>query len=96
MGVKHFWTTIAFLVVFVLTGCLQNLAPSAKVPRMTKEELKPLLGNPDVIVLDVRLEEEWNRSGSKIQGAVRENPEKDYKTWASKYPKDKTLVFYCS
>jgi hypothetical protein len=93
---KHFWAIIAFLVTFVLTGCLQNLALDAKVPRMTKEELKSLLGNPDVIVLDVRIAGEWKRDALKIQGAVREDPEKDYKTWASKYPKDKTLVFYCS
>ena len=63
---------------------------------MTKEELKSLLGNPDVIVVDVRIAAEWKRADLKIQGAVREDPEKDYKTWASKYPKDKTLVFYCS
>jgi predicted sulfurtransferase len=96
MNMKHFWTIIAFLVTFVLTGCLQNLAPDAKVPRMTKEELKSLLGNPDVIVLDVRIAGEWKRDALKIQGAVREDPEKDYRSWATKYPKDKTLVFYCS
>jgi hypothetical protein len=93
---KHFWTIIAFLVTFVLTGCLQNLALDAKVPRMTKEELKSLVGISDVIVLDVRIVGEWKRDALKIQGAVREDPEKDYKSWASKYPKDKTLVFYCS
>ena len=62
----------------------------------TKEELKPLLDNPEVIVLDVRLLDEWKRGDLKIKGAVREDPEKDYRTWASKYSKDKTLVFYCS
>ncbi len=93
---RKYWTTIVFLLVFASAGCLQNLALNAKVPRMTKEELRSLLGNPDVIILDVRLPEEWKRDTLKIQGAVREDPEKDYKVWASKYPKDKTLVFYCS
>ena len=93
---KQSWTIIAFAVFFVLTGCLQNVALDTKVPRMTKEELKSLLDNPDVFVLDVRIVGEWKRGALKIQGAVREDPEKDYKTWASKYPKDKTLVFYCS
>lgn len=96
MAVRYFWAIMIGFVALVVAGCLQNLAPDGSVPRMTKEELKSLLGNPDVVVLDVRLEGEWNRSGLKIQGAVREDPEKDYKTWASKYPKDKTLVFYCS
>jgi len=61
---------------------------------MTKEELKSLLGNPDVIVLDVRQPDDWNKSHDKIAGAVREDPKKDMKTWAQEYPKDKALVFY--
>jgi hypothetical protein len=93
---KQLWTIIAFLVTFVLTGCLQNLVLDAKVPRMTKEDLRSLLDNPEVIILDVRIADEWKRSDLKIKGAVHEDPEKDYKSWASKYPKDKTLVFYCS
>jgi hypothetical protein len=96
MAMKQFWTIVVFLIAFVLTGCLQNVALDTKVPRMTKEELKSLLGNPDVAILDVRIAGEWKRGDLKIMGAVREDPEKDYRTWASKYPKDKTLVFYCS
>jgi rhodanese-related sulfurtransferase len=61
---------------------------------MTKEELKSLLGNPGVIVVDVRITEDWKRSDSKIKGAIREDPEEDFKTWVSKYPKNKTIVFY--
>ncbi len=93
---KQSGTIIVFLVAFVLTGCLQNLALDVKVPRMTKEELKPFLGNPEVVILDVRVAGEWKKSTLKIKGAVREDPEKDDKSRASKYPKDKTLVFYCS
>jgi len=96
MALKQSWTIIAFLVVFVLAGCLQNVALDTKTPRMTKEELKPLLDNPEVIILDVRLLDEWKQGDLKIKGAVREDPEKDDRTWASKYSKDKTLVFYCS
>ena len=91
---KQCWTIITLVVVFVLTGCLQNRGLDAKVPRMTKEELKSLLGNPEVVVLDVRIPDEWKKSDRKIKNAVREDPKKDFKTWASKYPKDKTLVFY--
>ena len=96
MSMKQLWTIVVLLVAFALAGCLRNVAPETQVPKMTKEDLKPLLGNPDVVILDVRIPGEWNRSTLKIQGAVREDPEKNYKTWASKYPKDKTLVFYCS
>ncbi len=93
---KQSRTIIVFLVGFVLAGCFQNPAVDTKTPRMTVEELKALLDHPDVIIVDVRVADEWKRTGLKIKGAVREDPEKDYKTWASKYPKDKTLVFYCS
>ena len=91
---KQCWMIIALGVGFVLTGCLQNVALDTKTPRMTKEELRTLLDNPDVIILDVRIPDEWKKSDQKIKSAVREDPEKDFKTWASKYPKEKTLVFY--
>jgi rhodanese-related sulfurtransferase len=49
-----------------------------------------------VIIIDVRVEDEWKEAKWKIQSAIREDSEKDINTWANKYPKDKTLVFYCS
>jgi rhodanese-related sulfurtransferase len=82
------------LAFLILTGCAEKW--QLGVPKMTKEDLKPLLGNPDVIIVDVRVEDEWKEAKSKIQGAVREDSEKDINTWANKYPKDKTVVFYCS
>jgi hypothetical protein len=94
MGKGRFLAITIFVSSFILAGCLQYLAPDAKTPRMTKKELKSLLGNPDVMVVDVRIEDHWKESKWKIQGAVRENPEKDLNTWVDKYPKDKTLVFY--
>jgi hypothetical protein len=85
------------LMIFVV-GCTFNMASrsEAQVPRMTKEQLLPFLGNPDVIIIDVRIGDEYKRHEQKIKGAVREDPEKDVKTWAHRYGKDKTLVFYCS
>ncbi len=93
---RRFLATSVFLLSFALFGCLQYLAPNREVPRITKEDLRSLLGNPDVIIVDVRIEEHWKESKWRIQGAVREDPEKDINTWADKYPKDKTLVFYCA
>ena len=68
---------------------------SADVPRMTKDELKALLGNPDLVILDVRASSDWTASDLKIKGAVREDPS-DTESWANKYSKDKTLVLYCA
>jgi hypothetical protein len=81
-------------VLFFLTGCLQNMAAESNVPRMTKEELRSMIGNSDVVILDVRTSDDWNKSGSKIKGAVREDPAVDVTSWANRYPKEKTLVFY--
>jgi hypothetical protein len=69
---------------------------SVEPPKMTKEQLQAMLGNPEVIILDVRVDREWKDSKSKIQGAIREDPWKGIKSWAEKYPKDKMLVLYCS
>jgi hypothetical protein len=69
---------------------------AAPVPRMTAKELKGMLGNPALVILDVRVGPEWEESDLKIQGAIREDPQKDPKSWAEKYSKDKTLVLYCS
>jgi predicted sulfurtransferase len=72
-----------------------QLALAAEVPRMTKEELKPKLDNPDVVIVDVRVGKDWKGSEFKIKGAVRENPS-EFSSWAEKYPKDKTIVLYCA
>jgi len=96
MGKIQFGMAFSFAIFLVLVGCSQLVVSETKVPRMTKEELKSLLGNPGVIVVDVRIADDWKKSDLKIKGAIREDPEKDYRAWASKYPKDKTLVFYCA
>jgi rhodanese-related sulfurtransferase len=85
---------VTFLLL--LTGCLQNLKVDAEVPRITKEELSKMLGNPNVTIIDVRFGRDWKDSEWKVKGAVREDPEKDIKSWADKYSKDKTLIFYCA
>jgi len=85
-------------VICVAMLCmLTQLAMAAEVPRMTKEELKAKIGNSDhnIMIVDVRAGKDWKGSEFKIKGAVRENPAK-FSSWAEKYPKDKTLVFYCA
>ena len=80
---------------------IETLAAAADVPRITKEQLKSMLGDPNVIVIDVRIGRHWKESDSKIKGALREDPgaqapkitEAD--AWMGKYPTDKTIVFYC-
>jgi len=86
---------IAALLIFLMAGILTVFAKSADVPRMTKDELKAMLGNPDLVILDVRAQKDWKGGDSKIKGAIREDP-KSVKSWAEKYSKDKTFVLYCA
>lgn len=90
-------TRIAILTALlglVMVGAAET-PPEQSAPRMTKEDLKPLLGSPDLVVLDIRLEEQWKFSNRKIPGALHENPTVP-DTWMDKYPKEKTLVLYCA
>jgi hypothetical protein len=84
------------LIVLLLTflSALAVSAYAADVPKITKEELRAMLGRPDLIVIDVRIERDWKASSLKITGAVWEDF-MDVETWAKKYPKDKTIVLYC-
>lgn len=70
------------------------LAADVEAPRMTKEELKAKLGDPAVTVIDVRYKANWKKSGQKVAGAVREDPN-EISSWAGKYRKDQVLVLYC-
>lgn len=85
-----------FLVLSGMTSKVHAMGKGVEVPRVTKEQLLSMMGKPEVVILDVRESESWKKSKQKIQGAVREDPLKDVQGWFDKYPKDKTLVFYCS
>ena len=82
-------------MVFVLAALFATPAAAQEVNRMSIEELKGMLGNPDLVIIDVRREGDWKSSTVKVKGAVREDADK-VDTWINKYPKDKTLVFYCA
>ncbi len=87
--------TLALLTAFLgllLVGADETPTP-ATAPQITKEKLKPMLGSKDLVVIDVRLDEQWRFSNRKLPGAVHENPTVP-STWMDKYPKDKTIVFY--
>jgi len=84
-----------FIFILFLAGVFTSLALSADVPKLTKDELKALFGNPDLIIVDVRYDKHWADSDLKIKGALREDPEK-IESWLNKYSKDKIIVFYCA
>jgi hypothetical protein len=96
MKSRTFAVIAAFLTMAALLWLLPgpSIAADDDAPRITKEELKAKLGDPAVTVIDVRYKANWKKSGQKIAGAVREDPN-EVGSWAGKYKKDRMLVFYC-
>jgi hypothetical protein len=96
----YIWAIVVFAVaLFAVVGFAGTAAFAAaptpeSVQRMTGEGLKGRLGNPDLIVIDVRTAHDWDESKIKIKGSVREEAMK-IASWINKYPKDKTIVFSC-
>ena len=57
MRYKKLAILTAFLaLLFIGAG---ETPPEEKAPRMTKEELKPMLGSKDLVVVDIRLDEQY-------------------------------------
>jgi hypothetical protein len=83
---------IILLLIFSRTG-FSAADNDKKVPAISVHQVKMLLNNSDVIIIDVRKYRNWWRSSKKILSAVREDPYRVHQ-WAQKYPKDKTLIFY--
>jgi rhodanese-related sulfurtransferase len=87
--------TVLMMISVVLSWILTMTALAEDVSRITKEQLKGMLGDPNTAIIDVRANVDWVGSNLKIKGAIREDPRR-VNSWMEKYPKEKTLVFYCS
>lgn len=84
------------VLLTALTALGAGLAAAGdEAPRIGKDEVKAKLGAPDTSIIDVRAASDWKGSKVKIKGAVREDPS-DADSWASNYPKDRTLILYCA
>ena len=86
---------LAVIAAGLMLAVSWSLAAAQEAPRIDKETLKGWLGNPGVVIIDVRQPKDWQGSDKKIKGAVREDP-KAVQTWAASLPKDKKIVLYCA
>ena len=86
---------LLFCSVLLLFLMLPGSVYADDVPRISKEQLRDLIGNVDNVILDARLAKEWRKSDGKIPGAVRVDPH-DVSSWAGEYAKDQSIVVYCS
>jgi hypothetical protein len=69
------------------------LATSYGVDFIDPETLQGMLGDPQVLILDVRTQYRWTRSKEKIPGAVRHHPGRIAK-WGPTLPRDQKIVLY--
>lgn len=84
-----------FMSCIIFLCAVSPVLSADDVPRMDKDELKAMLDNPDVVILDVRASSDWNRSEYKIRGAHRLD-QGNADQVGTMYPKDKIIVAYCS
>jgi rhodanese-related sulfurtransferase len=87
---------VVLTFISLIVGLFTTFALSADAPMMTKDELKAMIGNPDLVIFDVRLGSDYFSSDLKIQGAVRPDLGTHIYLTALTYPKGKTFVFYCA
>ena len=87
----------AGMLIMAMMGLLFASAGWANdvAPRITGEEVKTLLGNPNILILDARTGSSWSGSDRKIKGAVRVDPD-DVLSWVNRAPREKKIIVYCS
>lgn len=76
-----------------VTGAEDDKIPFPEVPRITKEQLRDLLGKQDLVLIDARPVEQWKYSDQMIPGTVYEDP-LSIQSWAAKYDKNKKIIIY--
>lgn len=85
------------MLIFLVIAFTVTSAFSADVPMTTKDELKAMLGKPDLVLVDVRLGRDFIFSDLKIKGAERP-PDMSHPTPQTfkVIEPDKTIVLYCA
>ena len=81
------------LILVALTGYSAPPSSVEQVPRLTKEQVRDMLGKPDVVIVDIRFIKQYEQSDRKLPGAVFVQPE-NFDEFAKNNPKDKTYVLY--
>jgi rhodanese-related sulfurtransferase len=93
---RHIYRVLCAVSVAVVLLLGSGIAARAdSVPRMSTDVLNSRLGEAGLTVLDVRTDWDWNQSAEKIAGAERVSPAA-VEEWAGRFPKERTLVLYCS
>ncbi|MFP4035235.1 MAG: rhodanese-like domain-containing protein [Desulfovermiculus sp.] len=101
MHSKLFFFGLAGLVIF-LAACAATYSDSDfqvdesdDVPRISIHQLKSMLDNNDIVVLDTRPKQQWEASSEKIPGAEHHSSF-DAGEWSQQYSQNATIALYCA
>ena len=86
---------VQVMVVGLIVALAWACAAAPEAPRVDKETVKGWLGNPQVVIVDVRAGSDWQDSKTKIKGAVRQDPQ-GVQAWAASLHKENKIVLYCA
>jgi len=94
MRLSSFKSSLLACLIVILAASLVGGAEEG-ITLISKDQLKEELSKPDVIVVDVRANHDWDSSQWKIKGAQRQIPA-EAQEWMAKYSKDQKIVLYCA
>ncbi len=95
-SIQKFITLTFGLFLFLLPGwAVLPQAWTQPPEKISKEHLLKILGQPGMLILDVRTPKNWQESHRMIKGAIRKPP-KNFREWVDDYTKDQMLVLYCA
>ena len=80
-------------LIFVSVALYSLTASASAISLISTNQLKLVLDNPEIAVIDVRSSKDWQSSDAKIKGAVRGAP-KNFESWAHYFSKDTVLILY--
>mgnify|MGYP000563171890 CR=1 FL=1 len=86
--------TVLILCLLPISILLSPYGSAAAVERITAQELNAKLCSAQVVILDLRDSELWEKSKIKIKCSRRVDPE-DLSHWVVTLPFDKEIILYC-
>ena len=86
---------LVLMIISLALTAAWAFAAGKEAPKVDMETVRDWVGNPDVLIIDVRQPGDWQGSGKKIKGAVRQDPNA-VATWAASLPNEKKIVLYCA
>ena len=85
---------VTWLCLVALAGWSAPPSSVEQVPRLSNEDVRNMLGKPDVVIVDIRYIKQYEESDRHIPGAVFTQPDKLDEFVKSQPKKDATYLLY--